>query len=114
MKNIIILLLSLFLGTGCSTISYYKSENVTDEGVQVGFGNKDKVHVGDKVGVYENKCAESDRRGYRCKLNLVGTLTLVKVDEATSIAKSDSGVVLKDGQVFKLAKHCDENPKVCE
>lgn len=114
MKNVIILFLSLFLSTGCSTFSYHKVENITDEGVRVGFGNKDKVHIGDKVDVFENKCTESGRGGSRCKIKLVGTLTLVKVEEETSLAKPDAVVVLKDGQVFKLAKHCEENPKDCE
>ena len=114
MSKLIILLSVMAFVTACSTIAYHKVPNVTPDGVRVDFGSKDGVHVGDKVDVIENKCTATGRGGNRCKLNVVGSLTLVQIDEASSLAKPEGEVILKDGQVFKLSKHCEKNPEECK
>jgi len=114
MNKLFILLSVMAFATACSTIAYHKAPNVTPDGVRVDFGSKDGVHVGDKVDVVENKCTASGRGGNRCKLNVVGSLTLVQVDETSSLAKADGEVALKEGQLFKLAKHCEKEPEECK
>lgn len=113
-KSILPLIFGILFLSGCSTFTYHKAENSTPDGeVKIEFGSKQGVHVGDKVNVYENKCDTSSKGGNRCKIKLVGTLTLNKVEDAISFAKPDNGLLIKEGFVFKLEKHCEANPKEC-
>lgn len=113
-KMILFLIFGMFAFTACSTFSYHKAGNLTsDGGVKIEFGAQQGVHVGDKVNVYENRCLTSSRGGNRCRINLMGTLTLERVEDSMSFAKPDNGLVLKEDYVFQLAKHCEKNPKDC-
>lgn len=113
-KSILAFAIGMFFLTGCATLSYHKAENTTPEGdVKIEFGSQQGVHVGDKVNVYENKCNGATRGASRCRISLVGTLTLSKVEEVVSFAKPDNGFQIKEGYVFKLEKHCEANPKEC-
>lgn len=117
MKKSLLLVFSLFsaMMVGCATTAYHKAENQNPDGtIKVAFGNKDGVHVGDKVNAYEQKCSTSGRGASRCKFILMGTLTLSQVEESASIAKPIGDLQLREGYIFKLEKHCEANPKECE
>jgi len=113
MKNIIIFLSTSFLISGCSTVANYDSADSSSEGVKVNIGSKNGTHVGDMIEVIENRCTESGKGGSRCRIAVVGTMTIIRVEEGYSIAKPDGEITLKQGHMFKLAKHCEVGANIC-
>ncbi|WP_415062623.1 hypothetical protein [Bdellovibrio sp.] len=100
------------LMSGCASVVPYKETNVTSLGIQVAIGEKDNVHVNDKIVLLERKCRETPKAPI-CGLVEVGKLTVKEVHETYSLVVPDAQLIFKEGQYFKFAVHCENENEAC-